>query len=696
VTRISGSAPNRTRSTWVWLALLGAGGLALCACYAPGLSAPFLMDDAVCISRNTSIRSLTQLGDVLFYPHQEGRPIDGRPLLNLSFAINRAVAGTAPPAFRSVNILLHWLATCLLLDVVRRVLVLPSIPEIIHRRRTMIAFVAVLAWAAHPVQTAAVTYISQRSELLVGIFLLVGLDLTIAGLADCRPGLLPWVGAAAAIGGTAKETIVSLPLAGLLVDRAMIAGSWRGAGRHWRWHLTSAVGWLVVLMMLTMWGGRGSSAGVTSASPWLYLLRQAKVVWIYLYRLFWPMELVFDYGDRLGDGLAADWPWLLATALLVVAVCAGFWRWPRMFLGPALFFVLLAPSSSIIPIKTQTAGEHRLYLASAALIVPTVVGVAWLLDQRRVPRWAQATLAAIVLITLIGRTAARNAEYLSAETIWRQSLAFDPGNERAAVNLAGAALDRNDLDEARELLAGVSPNGRYGPAVLSTMIRLAIKTERFGDALAGCDVYLSERPNDAEIYAVRAAVRRQLGDLTTAAADAERAVALDSEIAAAWTTRGDLLMDSGKPAEAISCFERSISINSDRWSAWSSLGAALQEVGRTAEALAAYSRAIALKPTEAEPYYNRGNLYTAENQLELAVLDYGRALACDPSYRNAVHNRCLALARLGRLEEARADLAVFCRLGGRPSAALLALLGEEPAVNAPKLSVEQVVPDDAP
>jgi len=696
VTRISGSAPNRTRSTWVWLALLGAGGLALCACYAPGLSAPFLMDDAVCISRNTSIRSLTQLGDVLFYPHQEGRPIDGRPLLNLSFAINRAVAGTAPPAFRSVNILLHWLATCLLLDVVRRVLALPSIPEIIHRRRTMIAFIAVLAWAAHPVQTAAVSYISQRSELLAGISLLVGLDLTIAGLADCRPGLLPWVGAAAAIGGTAKETIVSLPLAGLLVDRAMIAGSWRGAGRHWRWHLTSAVGWVVVLMMLTMWGGRGSSAGVTSASPWLYLLRQAKVVWIYLWRLVWPMELVFDYGDRLGDGLAADWPWLLATALLVVTVCAGFWRWPRMFLGPVLFFVLLAPSSSIIPIKTQTAGEHRLYLASAALIVPTVVGVAWLLDQRRVPRWAQATLAAIVLITLIGLTAARNAEYLSAETIWRQSLAFDPGNERAAINLAGAALDGDDPDEAKELLAGVSGIGRYGQAVLSTMIRLAIKTERFGDALAGCDAYLLERPNDAEMYVVRASVRRRLGDMAAATADAERAVALDSEIAAAWATRGDLLMDSGKPAEAIGYFERSILINSDRWSAWSSLGAALQEVGRTAEALAAYERAIALQPTEAEPHYNRGNLYVSENRLELAVLDYSRALACDPTYRNAAYNRSVVLARLGRLEEARADYVVFRRLGGQPSPALSELLEMESASESPLSSGKRAVRGDAP
>ena len=81
---------------------------------------------------------------------------------------------------------------------------------------------------------------------------------------------------------------------------------------------------------------------------------------------------------------------------------------------------------------------------------------------------------------------------------------------------------------------------------------------------------------------------------------------------------------------------------------------------------------------------------------DLAVLDYGRALACDPTYRNAAYNRSVVLARLGRLEEARADYVVFRRLGGRPSAALAALLGEESAINAPRSSVEQVVPDDAP
>lgn len=689
----------RAAAAWAWPALAAAFGLVIAACYGPGLPAPFQMDDTVCISTNASIRSLARLGDVLFYPHQEGRPVDGRPLLNLSLAINRAVLGTSPAAFRSVNILLHWLAACLLLDVVRRLLILPTMPEFVRRRPLAIAFVAVLAWALHPLQTAAVTYVIQRSEILAAIFLLAGLDLTIAGLVGGRLAMLPAVGAAAAIGGAAKETIVSLPLVTAVIDRALIARSWRGAARHWKWHLAAAAGWPVVVLMLTVWGGRGSSAGLGSASPWLYLLRQAKVIWIYLGRVVWPGELVFDYGDRLGAGLSADWPWLAATTLLFLGVCVGFWRWPRIFLGPLLFFVLLGPTSSIIPVMTQTAGEHRLYLASAALIVPAIVGLAWLADRRRVPAWGQAAVAAIVLIALAGRTAARNIEYLSSEIIWRQSLAFDSANERAAINLATAALDRNDVKEAGRLLAGVRPAGRYRQAVLSNAARLAIKTGRLIDAVAACDAYLADMPHDAEIHAMRGSVYRRLGNLQAAAADVDQALAIDAEVAMAWTTRGDLLIDAGKPIEAIACFQRSLAIDPDRWAAWSSLGVAFQQLGRTAEALAAFGRAIAVKPTEAEPYYNRGNLFAAENRLEQAAGDYGRALACDPSSLDAIHNRCVVLARLGRLEEARADLKLFLRLGGRPSAALAELLSPESAGNGRSSggsSGEEVVPQDAP
>ncbi|MFN7814164.1 MAG: hypothetical protein ACK5SI_16060, partial [Planctomycetia bacterium] len=243
----------------------------IAAVYGHALRAPFVMDDLPCITANRSIRSLWPPWGVLFYGHEEGRTVDGRPLVNLSLAVNRALLGEAPAGFRAVNLLLHAIAGLLLGDLVRRLLDAPGVPAALRRNRGPIALAAALVWTMHPLHTAAVTYVIQRAEVLAAIALLAGLDLVLAGLAGGPTWLLPAVAAVAALGGCAKETVVSLPLLTLACDRAVISGSWRAAAGHWKWHVAAAAGWPVVLLMLVAWGGRGSSAGFGStASPWLY------------------------------------------------------------------------------------------------------------------------------------------------------------------------------------------------------------------------------------------------------------------------------------------------------------------------------------------------------------------------------------------------------------------------------------------
>lgn len=480
--------------------------------YGHALPAPFVMDDLPSIPANHSIRSLWPPWGVLYYGHEEGRTVDGRPLLNLSLAINRAVGGESPASFRAVNFVLHVVAAALLFDVVRRMLVLPGGPHGLRERSGLVALAASIVWAVHPLHTAAVTYVIQRAEVLAAIAMLAGLDLLLAGLAGGPAWLLPAVAVAAGLGGCAKETVVSLPLVTLLCDRALVAGSWRTVAVHWRWHLAAAAGWPVVLLMLTAWGGRGSSAGFGStASPWRYLLTQAEAVWTYLARIAWPAALVFDHGDRLSAGLGASWPWLAATAAAVAIVVVGWQRRPAVFLGPLLFLVLLAPSSSIVPIKTQTVAEHRLYLPAAAVVVPVVAGLAWLGARQSLPAWTWLAPLATAGLALAVRTHARNTDYLSPETLWRQSLAHDPDNERAAINVAAAAIDRGGLDEAAALLARVAETGRYRLPRLANESRLAIRAGRLEAARAACDAYLALVPDDAEMLAQRGLVCRRLG-----------------------------------------------------------------------------------------------------------------------------------------------------------------------------------------
>jgi hypothetical protein len=232
------------------------------------------MDDASSITANRSIRSLWPLWPVLVYEHGEGRTHDGRPRVNLALAVNRAVTGMSPAGFRVVNILLHCGNALLLVALVRELLARPAVPAVVRDRAGEIAFAASLLWAVHPLGTGAVTYLVQRAESLGAFMILATVLVAVRGVlaadAGRRTWALPLVALLSALAGTAKETSVAIPFITLLIDRALLSGSWRGAVRHWPWHLAAAASWPSVALMLTAWGGRGSSAGFASeASPWL-------------------------------------------------------------------------------------------------------------------------------------------------------------------------------------------------------------------------------------------------------------------------------------------------------------------------------------------------------------------------------------------------------------------------------------------
>lgn len=653
--------------------------------YAGGLAAPFIMDDAASITANRSIRSLWPIWPVLVYEHGEGRTHDGRPLLNLSLAVNRAVTGMSPVGFRVVNIFIHCGNALLLMALARQLLSRPAVPEAVRNRAGQLAFVAAVLWALHPLGTGAVTYLVQRAESLGALMILATVLVATRGMRAADAGGKAWalalVAVLSALAGTAKETSVAIPFITLLIDRSLLSGSWRGTRSYWPWHLAAAASWPSVAVMLTVLGGRGSSAGFTSeASPWLYLLTQAKAIWLYVARIVWPQGLVFDYGDFLSSGLAESGGWLLLTAAVFAGVVYGYARFPVAFLGPLLFFVLLGPTSSVIPVKTQTIAEHRAYLASAALIIPAVAA-AWLVARTQLalaPRFCG--LAATVVALLLGlSTLARNREFVEPAVLWRKALAAEPRNERAMINLAAQLIVRKDdpaaLDEAERLLARVAETGRYPKVYSVNLGSLAKAREQYPEALAAIDAVLELTPDEPATLADRGYVLWKLGRLPEALVALERALALDDQIAPAWCNRGNVLLDLGRPAEAERSFVRAVEVDPKYAKGWDHLGIARQDRGDRAAALDAFNRAVACDPKDAGAVYNRGRLHAETGQPAAAIADFSSALAADPAFRVAYYNRAVLLIRGGRPTEARADIEAFIRLGGEAPAAVLALVG---------------------
>ncbi|MGA3008025.1 MAG: hypothetical protein ABSE59_09065, partial [Opitutaceae bacterium] len=244
-------------------------------------------------------------------------------------------------------------------------------------------------WVVHPLQTETVTYISQRAESLMGLFYLLTLYCFVRGAenhrsesrrqkADARVQIpekeiqkpsdfcpLPsgfWLLASVLsclLGGLCKEIIVTAPVIVFLYDRTFVAGSFRAAWRsRWRYYLGLAGTWLLVGLSMTALRQQnvGFDQGVTG---WSYALTSCRSVILYLKMAIWPHPLVFDYGLDVVHHASAVLPYVLVLGSLAAALVIGLCRWPVLGFVGAWFFVILAPTSSFVPVALQPMAEHR-------------------------------------------------------------------------------------------------------------------------------------------------------------------------------------------------------------------------------------------------------------------------------------------------------------------------------------------------
>ncbi|WP_415909904.1 hypothetical protein [Oleiharenicola sp. Vm1] len=140
-------------------------GLAV-AVYANALRAPFIFDDQSAIVGNPTLRTWWPPWQPLV-PPPGASGVAGRPLVNLSLALNHLVGGEAPAGYHLANALLHGAAAWLLFSLVRRTLVRlrPGEPA------GFFAWSVAAVWTVHPLLTESVTCVVQRTEVLASFFI---------------------------------------------------------------------------------------------------------------------------------------------------------------------------------------------------------------------------------------------------------------------------------------------------------------------------------------------------------------------------------------------------------------------------------------------------------------------------------------------------------------------------------------------
>lgn len=468
-----GQSPARPASPSTTIAALAVAlVLANVWAYSNSFAGVFLLDDVRSIEQNPNIRALWPLTQAMTAPREV--TAWGRPVLSLTLALNYAMApadardafapdvrGAAPGlterflrnvwGYHALNLLIHLGATLALFGVIRRTLLSPRLRERFGAHATWLAWIVSLLWSLHPLQTEAVTYVVQRAESLMGFFCLLAVYCGIRATEGTR--VSAWTTAAilsSIVGMGVKVVMVSAPFLILLWGvmfgpRLEPAAAARPRLRGAAWAATCA---LVLFIAWVVPNPRPVGFGVRGWTAWTYLLTQTAVITHYLRLVVLPSPLILLYTWPMTRSLLEVAPQAaLLTSLAALTVVGLVRRHPLGFAG-AWFFSILAPTSSVIPLTTEVAAEHRMYLPLAALLTCAVLG-AYVLGQRILAGRAMGhrgvkVLAGVAVLTLASwygtGTFARNRDYSSEQGMWAGLVQNQPGNVRARVSY-GIALN---------------------------------------------------------------------------------------------------------------------------------------------------------------------------------------------------------------------------------------------------------------
>ncbi len=589
ITPTDTSAP-RHRDTWLAAAAIMAVGL---AAYHNSFYTPFVFDDTLAILENPTIRQLGSW-EVLRPPGGQGLTVEGRPLLNLSLALNYAISGTSVLGFHVVNLTIHLGAALALYGFTRLTLCRPVVSDSIRRHAAPLALTIALLWVVHPLQTESVTYIIQRAESLMGLFFLAAFHAFARG-AD--GGGRPWFVAAVLAtycGAATKEVAATIPLLILLYDRAFFAGSFHGAWATRRGiYLALLSTWLLSAVLV---GDRGGTFGRV---PWgTFALTQLDAIARYVQLSFWPYPLIFDYGVQWRLDAGALLVGGLVLGAILTSTLVALRRWPTWGFIGVWFLAPLSPTS-LLPGNRQTIAEHRMYLSLAALIAVAVIAVFYLLRHHRASlRVAVAVLMTGALGTL---TIRRNADYRTELALYRDTATKRPGNAFAHYNLANSLAASGAADEA-------IPAYR---AALSLETGMTAAHYNLGNALVAAD-----RSAEA-VAAFQAALR------------------LEPSHVNAHFNLGNALIRLDRKPEAKEHLATAARLAPVWVAAHGNLGGVLLELGELAPAQLALERALALNPSDAVVYFNLGQVHRLSGRPDDARRCFERALTLDPAFAAA-------------------------------------------------------------
>jgi len=532
--------------------------------YLPAWNGTPIWDDDAHLTK-PELRSLEGLGRIWTQP---GATQQYYPLAHTVFWVEHQLWGDWPAGYHLLNILLHCVSALLLVGILRRL----EVPG---------AWLATAIFALHPIQTESVAWISELKNMLSGVFyfwtvlVYIKFDRT-RNLGAYAVALVLFL-----FGLMSKTVIATLPAAILIIF-------WWKRGKLSRnrdvlpltpfFVVGTAAGLFTAWVERSLIGAEGSDFNYSFTER---ILIAGRVIWFYLRKLIWPLDLIFVY-PRWQVSQTVWWQYLYpAAALLLLAVLVSLSRRWRAPLAALLFFIVtLFPVLgflNVYPFRYSLVADHFQYLAGVGIIVFVAGGIALRLECGQ--HWRRPTVQALCLAflaSLAALTWRQSAMYSDIETLWYTTIQRNPKAWMAHNNLGTVLLQKGKVDDA----------------IVHFRKALEIKADH---------------------------------------ADAQ-------------ANLGSALLQKGELDEAIAQYLKALEIKPDYALVHYDLGNALLVKGQVDEAIAHYEKALVIKPDYAEVCNNLGIVLFQKGEVDQAIGYYQKALEINPRYLEARANLAWALA----------------------------------------------------
>lgn len=567
------------------------------------------------------------------------------PLTWISHLTDREVFADGSGGPHAVNFLLHAIATLLLFTLLNRM-----------THALWPSFFVAFVFAVHPLHVESVAWISERKDVLNGVFWMLALW---AYLKFTERKTWTWYAvlvAAFVAGLMSKATIVTLPFVLLLLDWWPLRRTSRARLGQIVTEKLPLIGISVIASIVTyLVQQRGGAVSTIDQIPLSLRISNALVSYVrYIADFFWPAKLAVFYPYRsisLLEAAAAGFA-LIAIAILALRrdYLAVGWLW---FLGT------LVPMIGLVQIGLQSRADRYTYIPLIGLAIMVGWGAAELFANHRPVAIA---LGAVVCVAWFAVAWIDVGYWRDSSSLFEHAIQVTDGNYVAYNNLGAAERRMNRLNEAMvnfEHALRIKPH--YADAE-NNLGEALLAEGRAQEAIPHIMAALRFDSNLPEAHVNLGAALSRAGRYRDAEIEYRSALGLAPDSADAHGGLGVALTEQGEIDQAIPELAESVSIKPDDADGHYNLGRAFGLAGRIADAIPQFQETIRLQPANAEAHFNLGTALASKERMNEAVAQFAEAARLKPDYVAAHFNAGSALASLGRFDEAIREFSETLRL----------------------------------